>query len=132
MDMSSLSARRQGALTPADRRDVRANHREAALEAREEDVADREEAEVDRASVLHRLLTDADRRDDRAAKRDLAADKRELAPELRGQEAPDVLVARGFAVLDRADSRNDRAASKQDRSELVDVTEVPRRGPDSG
>jgi hypothetical protein len=47
MDMSSFIVRRANASVPADRREDRANHREAALDAREEDVADREEAEVD-------------------------------------------------------------------------------------
>lgn len=107
--------------TPGDQRDRVAAKRDAVLEAREHDVAEREGVEAHRAEVLQRILTDADGRDERASNRDRAADKRELAPRVDELAATDLVTARGFAVLDRSDARADRVESKRDRSKLTDL-----------
>jgi hypothetical protein len=111
------------------RASAEALERKTELDAREEGLETREAALAARGEREHELLADADKRDDEANARDAVANRRDmesgLAELIDSPTGTATIRARGVAALDRRQSRQDRAASKTDRSKLTNDGSTP-------
>jgi hypothetical protein len=113
------------------RREADLERREADLERRETEVTAREAALAKRMEDAHEILAAADERDVAADARDAAADKREsdfdlarmLASPGEGDYGSDWPERRNAGV-DRHCSKEDRAASHDDRIRLTENSDV--------
>ncbi|WP_026553087.1 hypothetical protein [Arthrobacter sp. H20] len=91
-----------------------------------------------RSDKTKKILVDAERRDEEATARDAVSDERERAADRRAFTNPDGVYtghgARRAAAFDRANSKDDRESSADDRVKLTegDANEVNDLEPDVG